>query len=218
MPGIEDCLNFRRICASGCKINLLSVRFVLPLGIVAMQSYIYDHGVGRNDGEKTASIEGVPRMIRKITAGFAIIAVTASVALAGGHSGTPEEKTVGARNAMMGLYSFNLGILGDMMKGTTEYDAAKATAAAGQLAALAGADQSHLWIEGTEQGVVNGSRAKAEIWSDSAGFATQVSGFATATATLAAEAGNGPDALKAAFGGAGAVCGSCHKAYRGPRN
>lgn len=157
-------------------------------------------------------------MIKKITAGCVLLAVTAGVALAGGHSGTPEEKTVGARNAMMGLYSFNTGVLGDMMKGKTDYNAATASAAAAQLAALAGADQSHLWIAGTEQGVVSGSRAKAEIWSDSAGFGTQISSFATATATLAGEAGNGLDALKASFGGVGAGCGSCHKAYRGPRN
>ncbi len=149
-----------------------------------------------------------------ITATAAALA-TATVAIAGGHGGNPAVK---ARNAHMGLYSFNLGMLGDMAKGTTEYDAAAASTAASQLAALAAFDQSAYWEEGTIQGEVDGSRAKAEIWSDAAGWAAKQELMKTASASLAEVAGNGLEALQGGVAGVGEACGACHKAYRGPRN
>lgn len=138
-----------------------------------------------------------------------------SVAFAGGHGGDP---TVKARNAHMSLYSFNLGLLGDMAKGTTEYDAAKASVAADDLATLAALDQSNYWGAGTAQGEVDGSRAKAEIWSDAAGWAEKLELMKTGSASLAAVAGNGLEALQGGIGAAGDACGACHKAYRGPKN
>ncbi|MEM6408055.1 MAG: cytochrome c [Pseudomonadota bacterium] len=145
----------------------------------------------------------------------AISLVTATVAFAGGHGGNP---AVNARNAHMSLYGFNLGVLGDMAKGTTEYDAAVASAAANNLAALAAFDQTSYWVEGTEQGAVDGSRAKAEIWSDAAGWDEQLKLMKDGAASLAAVAGDGLDALRGGMGAAGSACGSCHKAFRGPRN
>ena len=138
-----------------------------------------------------------------------------TVAFAGGHEGNPNVK---ARNAHMGLYSFNLGLLGDMAKGATPYDAAAASAAANDLAALAAFDQSNYWAEGTAQGEVDGSRAKTEIWSDAAGWAEKLELMKTGTAALAGVAGNGLEALQGGIESAGAACGACHKAYRGPRN
>ncbi|MDP5360798.1 MAG: cytochrome c, partial [Paracoccaceae bacterium] len=41
--------------------------------------------------------------------------------------------------------------------------------------------------------------------------------LAAATATLASVAGDGLDAMKAAFGPVGQSCGSCHESYRAPR-
>ncbi|WP_298357466.1 cytochrome c [uncultured Litoreibacter sp.] len=140
---------------------------------------------------------------------------TGTVAIAGGHGGNPAVK---ARNAHMGLYGYNLGILGDMAKGTTEYNADAAKTAATNLATLAAMDQSSYWPEGTAQGEVEGSRAKAEIWTDGGGIMKHVVELQTASAALADVAGNGLEALQGGIGGAGKVCGDCHKAYRGPRN
>ncbi len=154
-------------------------------------------------------------MRRSLIALTAFALATGTVALAGGHGGNPAVK---ARNAHMSLYSFNLGLLGDMAKGTIDYDAAKATEAASDLAALAAFTQSSYWVEGTAQGDVDGSRAKAEIWSDAAGWAEKMELMKTGSASLAAVAGNGLEALQGGIGDAGAACGACHKAYRGPRN
>ncbi|MCY4335834.1 MAG: cytochrome c [Litoreibacter sp.] len=154
-------------------------------------------------------------MRQSILAFASVSLITTTVAFAGGHGGNP---AVNARNAHMSLYGFNLGILGDMAKGTTEYDSALATEAANNLAALAAFDQTAYWIEGTEQDAALGSRAKAEIWSDAAGWEEQMKAMEDGAASLAAVAGNGLEALQGGMRVAGSACGSCHKAFRGPRN
>lgn len=154
-------------------------------------------------------------MRRSTISVVAISLAIGTVAYAGGHGGNPAVK---ARNAHMGLYGFNLGILGDMAKGTTEYNAEAAASAAKNLATLAALDQSAYWPEGTAQGEVEGSRAKAEIWTDGGGAIQKAQDLATASAALAEVAGNGLDALRAGIGPAGATCGACHEVYRGPRN
>jgi len=154
-------------------------------------------------------------MRRSLIAITAFALATGTVAIAGGHGGNPAVK---ARNAHMGLYAFNLGLLGDMAKGTTEYNADIAQAAASDLAALAALSQASYWPEGTAQGEVEGSRAKSEIWTDGGGAMKLAVEMQTASAALADVAGNGLEALQAGIGGAGKVCGDCHKAYRGPKN
>lgn len=146
---------------------------------------------------------------------LSVALATGTIALADGHAGNPAVK---ARNAHMSLYSFNIGILGDMAKGTTEYNAETASAAANNLAALAALNQSSYWPQGTAQGEVEGSRAKAEIWTDGGGVMKYATEMASTSAAFAAVAGDGLEALQAGIGGPGKVCGDCHKAYRGPRN
>ncbi|WP_375227663.1 c-type cytochrome [Roseobacter sp. S98] len=149
---------------------------------------------------------------------IAALAVTTTVgtAFGGGHSDT--NPAVKARNAQMSLIAYNMGILGAMAKGETEFSTETATAAATSLAKVAKLDRSILWTEGTVQGDVPGTRAKAEIWSDAAGFEKAAVGLETAADGLVAAAGQDLDALRAAMQAAGASCGTCHKAYRGPRN
>jgi len=147
-----------------------------------------------------------------LAAGLAL--ATGTVALADGHGANP---AVSARNAHMSLYSFNLGLLGDMAKGDIEYDAEAATAAASNLAALSQLSQARYWPQGTAQGEVPNSRAKAEIWTDG-GVSKLGQDFRTAAANLAENAGGGLEGLQAAVGQVGAACGACHKAYRGPKN
>lgn len=63
------------------------------------------------------------------------------------------------------------------------------------------------------------TRAKDEIWRDTAGFEAAVAAFRVAAAKLleAAEAGDA-GAVGAALGGVGRTCGGCHKAFRKPRS
>ena len=157
-------------------------------------------------------------LFHKLTTLTAAMAITvAGAASAGGHLTQDQQRAMDARQAQMGLYGFNLGPLGAMVQDKMPYDAAVAAAAAANLAALATLDQSRYWVEGTDSSV-EGSRAKAEIWTDQEGVMAQVVGLRTASAALAAVAGDGLDAMKAAFGPVGQSCGSCHEAYRAPRN
>lgn len=145
-------------------------------------------------------------------------AAIAASAFADGHATPDLESAVKARQANMSMIGYSTGILGDMAKGELPYDAALATAAAENLSAAASMNRMALWIEGSEQGVVAGTRAKAEIWSDAAGFDERAVALETAAAAMISAAGTDLDQLRAAMGPIGASCGDCHKAYRGPRN
>ena len=145
-------------------------------------------------------------------------AAVAVAAFADSHANPALENAVKARNAQMGMISYHTGILGGMAKGETPYDAAMATAAAENLSAAASMNRMVLWLEGSEQGAVTGSRAKPEIWSDPAGYEEKAVALETAAAAMVVAAGTDLESLRAAMGAVGASCGDCHKAYRGPRN
>ncbi|KQI72552.1 hypothetical protein AN191_05915 [Loktanella sp. 5RATIMAR09] len=140
----------------------------------------------------------------------------AGAAFAAGHLTEDQQRAMDARQSHMGLYSFNLGPIGAMAQDKIPYDAATAASAAANLAALASIDQTAYWVEGTDASI-EGSRAKAEIWTDAAGYMAEKEKLTAASAALAAVAGDGLDAMKAAFGPVGQSCGSCHEAYRAPR-
>ena len=145
-------------------------------------------------------------------------AAIAASAFADGHATPDLESAVKARQANMSMIGYNTGILGDMAKGELAYDAAMATAAAENLSAAAAMNRMVLWMEGSEQGVVAGTRAKAEIWTDADEFDQSAVALETAAAAMISAAGTDLDSLRAAMGPIGASCGDCHKAYRGPRN
>jgi cytochrome c556 len=141
----------------------------------------------------------------------------ASAAYAGGHLTEDQQRAVDARQSHMGLYGFNLGPIGAMVQDKAPYDAEVAAVAAANLAALANMSHDTYWVEGTDSSG-EGTRAKAEIWTDMDGFRAEDMKLAAATTTLAAVAGDGLDAMRAAFGPVGQACGSCHEAYRAPRS
>ena len=128
------------------------------------------------------------------------------------------EKAVKARQSLMELYSFNLGQLGAMAKGTVAYDAATASAAAGNLAALAALDQGAMWPKGTDlTAMPEKTRAMAEIWSTYPEIQGKGKALADASAAMAKVAGDGLPALQGAVGDVGKACGECHKPFRAPK-
>ncbi|MCF7698518.1 c-type cytochrome [Loktanella sp. M215] len=141
-------------------------------------------------------------------------ALMATAAFAASHMDPAAEKAVKARQSHMTLYSFNIATLGGMAQDKMPYDAEAAGRAATNLAALASIDQTGYWVEGTDAGTIEGTKAKAEIWSNMADFEEHEQTLATATAALAEVAGTDLDSLKAAFGDVGKACGSCHEDYR----
>lgn len=144
------------------------------------------------------------------------LAVIATVTMAASQSDKTVNKTVAARQALMEMVSYNTGLLGGIAKGEVEFDATLVNSAATNLNALAKFDTASLWIAGTEQGAVDGSRAKAEIWSDAAGFADDFAALEKAGADMMGAADL--DAVKAGMGAIGGACKACHESYRGPEN
>ncbi len=122
-----------------------------------------------------------------------------------------------ARKALMQLYAFNIGQLGAMAKGSAPYDAAAAAAAANNIATLARLDDSAMWPAGSDNFSTEGTRAMPELWDDMADLRQKGMALAEAADAMAAVAGNGLDALRAAMGPLGGTCSACHKAYREPR-
>lgn len=127
------------------------------------------------------------------------------------------EDAIKLRKSHMTLVAANLGVLGGMARGDLEYDAVAAQAAADNLAAVAGLDQSRYWPEGSAQGEVEGTRALAAIWEDPEGYAAANEALAVAAVAMAEVAGAGLEPMQAAMGPLGATCGGCHEDYRGER-
>ena len=151
-----------------------------------------------------------------ILASAAAISV-ATLAFAGGHSGNPAVK---ARKSHMQLYAHNLGILGAMAKGETEYSAEAATGAANNLVALTSMSQMSYWPAGTSSDdLPDESRALPAIWEDGGSAKAIEIGTAmnAAAVELAAVAGNGQEAIGPALGPVGRQCGACHEAFQKPR-
>lgn len=143
-------------------------------------------------------------------------AVMATASLAASHESKSSNAAVNARHAQMQMVGYSIGVLGAVAKGEMEYSSEMVDSAAKNLQALARMDKASLWIAGTEQGTVDGSRAKAEIWSDPDGFAATFKQMEDAATALigAADAG----AVGAGMGALGGSCKACHEKYRGPKN
>lgn len=156
--------------------------------------------------------------MRKVSIALAGLAVAATLAGASAFADGHLEKAVEARNAQMKLYSWNLGMLGGMAKGTVEYDAAKASAAASNLAALTAMSSQGMWPQGSDSSAMQGkTRALPEIWSTYPEISEKGKAMKEAAAKLAEVAGNGLEALKGGVGGVGKACGDCHKQFRMPK-
>jgi cytochrome c556 len=156
-------------------------------------------------------------MTIKTIIAIATIGLSVTAALAQSSLSEDQQRAVNARQAHMGLYGFYLTPLGQMAQDRIPYDAAVASAAASNLAAMAAIDQSAFWVEGTDSSI-EGSRALEAVWTDRDGYLEAKQGLADATAALALVAGDGSDALKGAFGPVGQSCGACHETYRAPAN
>lgn len=144
-----------------------------------------------------------------------VLATLASAAYAADFS-----KQIKARKAAMQVYAFNMGQLAPMVKGKVPYNAQAASNAAGNILAVATMKNGAMWPKGSDAsspGLDGKTRAKPEIWSTYPKVAEAGKAMAAAAQKLAAEAGNGLDALKANFGAVGKGCGGCHKPFRLPK-
>ncbi len=121
------------------------------------------------------------------------------------------EDAIKYRKASFTVMAAHFGRLGAMANGRVPYDAKAAADNADTVSALAKLPWA-AFGEGTDKGE---TRAKPEIWKESAKFkeASDKMQAEIVKLNVAAKAGN-LDALKAAFGPAGASCKACHDNFR----
>ncbi len=133
----------------------------------------------------------------------------------------PFKKQIEARQAFMKVYAFNLGLLGAMAKGEAEYDAKLAAAAANNLLAAAKMDNSAMWPAGSDvdaEGLKGKTRAKPENWTTWPEASEKHQALTEALTAMAAEAGNGLEAVQANMGAVGKGCKGCHESFRAPKD
>ncbi len=130
--------------------------------------------------------------------------------------GLEPERAQQLREGHMKLFGANLGILGGMAQGKTEYDAEAAGIAASNLVALASVDQGIYWVEGSSTEDLPDSRALPSIWQSRADFDSKIDDLHQATMKMAEVAGTDLAALQGQMKMLGEACGSCHEDYRKP--
>ncbi len=144
-------------------------------------------------------------MKRLILAAASVAILSTGLAFAGGH--LPQEK----RQAAMKEVGNNMGVVGKMAKGETEFDGAAALAAfQGMQTAVQG--WGDLFPEGSETG--SETEASPQIFSDRDGFNAKIEEFQTALASATQAAPADREALGATLGMVGKNCQACHEVYR----
>lgn len=125
------------------------------------------------------------------------------------------EKAASARQHFMQLVSWEIGPLFGMAKNPDTYDAAVAAQAAADVKALASWDYPGAFVEGSSKADLPGkTRTLPAAFEDRAALVKTFGELRAAVDTLAAQAGDGPEALGAAVGEVGKVCGACHNTFR----
>lgn len=114
---------------------------------------------------------------------------------------------VKARQELMDGNGANAKILGDMAKGETEFDAAKAAEAQAALSANAAGIADAFMAEETDPM----SKAKPEIWTNWSDFEAKADALYQAAQALDTSS---LDGVKAGMGAIGGACTACHQAYR----
>ncbi len=154
--------------------------------------------------------------MKPIARNILAVAAIASVVAGGALAQSAVEGAIKARKAHMQLQAFNVGPLFAMAKGEMDYDAAQASAAAGNLAALTSMNIGRYFPEGSAQGQADGTRALPAIWENGEDVMAKMAALNEAATALNAAAGTDLAALQGAIGPVGEACGACHKAYRAP--
>jgi len=121
------------------------------------------------------------------------------------------EDAIKYRKASFTILGAHFGRVGAMATGKTPYDAK----AAAENADIAAAMSKLHWASFTEGSDKGETRAKPEIWKDSAKFKEAADKMQAEVTKVAAAAKVGNvDALKTAFGPAAATCKGCHDNFR----
>ncbi len=146
---------------------------------------------------------------------FARTTITAAVLTASSTLAfSAADDAIKARQACMKANGGIMGVAVPVMKAEKPYDAAALQDAIGKMEAACGS-WATFWGADTQKGETAETWAKAEIWTDAAGFET--AGGASYTAMQALKASTDEASFKAAFPAVGAGCKGCHDKFRRPK-
>lgn len=141
-------------------------------------------------------------------------AVLASSAIA--EEEDPFADAVEMRHGLMLQMATDLGKVGAMAKEEAPYDAAAASKAAANIAAIASVLSMDQFPAGSEYQKATDSFALPAIWENQPDFLQKVADLNTAAAAFQTAAGTDLASLQAGMGGIGGACAACHKAFRQP--
>ena len=146
----------------------------------------------------------------------AVLALAVGVGIIGAGAGLAAgsaDDMINARQAEMKVNMKAMKDLVSILKGETKYDAAAVQAAAKSITdAQAEGVAKDVWNASSQTGATVKTGAKAEIWTDAAGFTADWKALDTAVAALAATTDEA--SFKAAFPALGAACKGCHEKFR----
>ena len=131
---------------------------------------------------------------------------------------SPFKKAIEIRHGLMLQLASDMGKLGAIAKGEAAYDAAVATRAADNIAAIASVISLDQFPAGSEANPDLESFALPEIWAKPDDFSAKIKGLQDGANMMQMAAAKDGDAVKAAMATLGGVCSACHKAYRQPEN
>ncbi len=141
-------------------------------------------------------------------------AVLGSVAVA--EEEDPFADAVEMRHGLMLQMATDLGKVGAMAKEETPYDAAVASKAAANIAAIASVLSMDQFPAGSEYQKATDSFALPAIWTAQDDFLQKIADLNSASGAFQTAAGTDLESLKAGMAGLGGACAACHKAYRQP--
>jgi cytochrome c556 len=140
------------------------------------------------------------------------VALALAATAASAHAQFKPEETIAYRQGVFKAVRWNLVPMAMMVQGKMPYDQAAFLARAQRLEQL-----SKMPWDGFGPGTDTGAptRARAEIWSNAAGFKQAADAFQAETPKLVAAAQSGNmDQIKAAFSGVTKTCDGCHDNFR----
>jgi cytochrome c556 len=152
--------------------------------------------------------------MKKIAALSGILALTLAFPLMTRAADDPYAGQVEMRHGLMLQMATDTAKLGAILKGEAPYDAAVATKAAQNIAAIASVLSMDQFPVGSENGKSADSFAKAELWANQADFLQKVADLNKASADMVTAAGTSGDAIKAGMAALGGACSACHQSYR----
>lgn len=140
---------------------------------------------------------------------LALSAVAAMAALPAAAQFQKPEDAIKYRQSALTVMAAHFSRIGAMAQGRVPFDAATAAANA-EIVATMSRLPFVAFVDGSQ-----GGKAKAEVWSDRAGFNAAASKMQEEVTKLAAAARAGnADQVRAAFGATAGSCKACHDNYR----